>query len=46
MVPHDDPYSAIASEDVLATEPECIRCADLFASVALHYWFGALQLWA
>lgn len=25
MAPQDDPYSAISSEDVLATEPECIR---------------------
>ena len=36
MAPQDDPYSAISSEDVLATEPECIR-SDLFAFVALHY---------
>ena len=30
MVPQSDPYSAIASEDVLAAEPDCIRSALAF----------------
>ena len=40
-MPQSDPYSAIASEDVLAAEPDCIRCVLAFgddACPALLVW--------